>query len=246
MNLKVEDLRRKAWIGYGGEQGVNLVNRQVIEYGLDEENLTEEQEKELLNRIIKKVFVEPLGLDKTKHLLAMEVKHLPGYDTQKMHQGMDPKKPIDEVRRIEISDKTDIKKFILAFMLISAFILSAVFAYYAISFKPSDACERKTAADRDECYLLLAITQKEPLFCEKISSQDTMHSCIYSVSVSSQNMELCEKIPGDSHQNIDLRMRCQMCVAFKSSDTSLCNELGDTLRSDECKRHIERGFSAIC
>ena len=79
MNPKIEDLRKKAFVLYQGLDGVERVNHEVKKMGTAEDKLNEYEMKICLNNIIKNVFVDFVGLEKTKEVLAQEVTHVPGY-----------------------------------------------------------------------------------------------------------------------------------------------------------------------
>ncbi|MBU0762810.1 MAG: hypothetical protein KKD39_07265 [Candidatus Altiarchaeota archaeon] len=246
MNIKVEDLRRKAWLAYGGEKGLTLVNQQVIAYGKDEENLTEQQEKELLNQIIKAVFVGPFGLEKAKLFLSRDVKNLPAYDLKKRIQTQDSAKVVREVDKVKILDRINLKPVIIIFFILAILAVPALFISYASVYDPSDTCRKNSGSERENCFLILALKKNNISFCQEMSSVTNTHGCFSEIAVRLNSTELCDSIPRNTPSSIEQNDKCMMCVAYRMQDLSKCHLLKDQIKVDECRKQIERGYSAVC
>jgi hypothetical protein len=236
MNPKIEDLRKKAFMLYGGPHGVDLVNKEVKRLGIAEGNLNEYQLKIVLNNIIKGVFIDYVGLDKTKELLAKEVTHVPGY-----HMAIE-----EENEPIHILERFRFMRVLKVFLALSVLMVFALGVYYVTFFNTVELCEKKQGEIRDACFLTLAMHQANLTFCDKLSTAEKAFNCYGQVGIKLNRTDVCEEIPPDEPESMTIRDKCVMCVAFKLSNKSMCGSFINPMRKDECITQIERHRTLAC
>jgi hypothetical protein len=239
MHPKIEDLRKKAYLLYDGLEGVERVNHEVKRFGIKEEKLNQYQIKLVLNNIIKNVFVDKAGIEKTKQLLALEVKAIPGY-TNMLDR--------DEGEKTRITDKINFMAVIVAFVAVLMIALIVGVVYYMMSFEQVSLCHNKPEGDqRDNCYYLVALNDQNASVCENVDSLQRRYSCMAQVAQSTKDIDICMRIPAtDNLENIILYDKCISCVAYNLGNFSMCKNLKNPIKIEECRTQIERGYSLNC
>jgi hypothetical protein len=237
MNPKLEDLRKKAFILYNGMDGVELVNKEIKRIGIKEEKLNQYQLKNLLNTIIKKIFIDHIGLEKTKEILAMDVTHLPGYHTV-IEEDTTP---------IHIFERIHFAKWFILIMASILVLLTAYVYYYISSFDPMTVCDRKKITEeRDSCFSLLAMKAGNTSVCDLVVNQQKRYTCISHIAVKIGKIDICETIPGDDSYGVTLHDRCISCIAYNLNNKSLCSSFMSPITQEECLMQIDRRQSLTC
>lgn len=237
VNPKIEDLRKKAFLLYSGLQGVELVNKEVKKMGSKEDKLNEYQLKIVLNNIIKNVFIDFVGYDATKELLAKEVTHVSGY-----HMNIE-----EDQSKIHIFERIQMMKIITILLVVLFIIVALGGYYYTRSFDPADVCEAKRGdTGRDACYLTLAMSIVNVTFCDRIKTEMTRLNCYGTMGVALTSMRLCNQVPGDNPELMAIHDKCVMCIAYKLKNVSLCSDFMSPFKGVECTTQIERGQSLSC
>jgi len=237
MKPKLEDLRKKAFLLYNGMEGVELVNREIKRLGIKEDSINQYQLKILLNTIIKKLFIDYIGLEKSKEILAMDVTHLPGY-----HVVIE-----EDTTQIHIFERINFIKWFIVLM-VGLLVSAGIYVfYYVSSFDSTAICAKKAPGDaKDSCYMILALHINNYSLCNSIESSKQHYNCISSIAVKLNDSESCDKIPGDDVDTILLHDRCISCIAFNLNNKSLCTSFMSPITQDGCQMQIERHQSLTC
>ncbi len=237
MNLKIETLKKRAWVLYGGQDGLDAVNREVSKFGFGEEGLTPKQESILVNNIVKNVFVAKVGIEKARAALKVDVKDVRGYPSDQ---------PPTQLEHAKINEETNFKFMVMLLLLVAIAGVGAMALFYFSVFNPSKVCEGKTGIERDNCFQLLGMTEKNATFCGKLSTPVKRYGCLSTVAVALNDSMMCEEIPVNPKELAEIKYRCMMCIAFKKRDTRKCIALEDPIRIEDCYKQIERGMSLAC
>lgn len=239
MNHNIEDLRKKAWVLYGGQEGVERVNWEVRNAGVNEDNISPKMEKYLLNKIIKNVFIEYVGMERTREILAQDIKHLRGY-----HVG---ESKSDQESKIRILEKFNFKKLVLLILALGFAAVLGFIWFYISAFDPLEACEsRKDTQVRDNCFMIVAVDRMNVTVCDRIVLENARYNCYSRIGRSMNSTDICLMIPSHDIELIDLRQRCIMCVAFDTNSLRTCRLMDNPGKQAECESQIERGRSLIC
>ncbi|MBD3388458.1 MAG: hypothetical protein GF416_05250 [Candidatus Altiarchaeales archaeon] len=237
MKPKIEDLRKKAYMLYGGLDGVERVNREVKKMGIEEDKLNKHQEKIVLNNIIKNVFIDHVGLERAKDLLVKEVTHVPGY-----HRSVQENKD-----RIHIFERSNFMKWFVRFMVLLLVGLVFLAARYAMSFNRTEFCGQKKDVDaRDICFQTLALGQNNLTYCDQLSTLQKKYQCYGSIGIAVNNSDYCLMIPDNEIALMGIRDKCILCVAFTLKNDSKCMLFRSSIKQEDCKSQLERGYSLIC
>jgi hypothetical protein len=237
MNEKIEELRKRAYLLYGGPKGVELVNRQMRKNRQQEDKLEGEELKEVLNDIIQSVFIDYIGPDKTREILLKKVTHISGY-----------KRSFTEKQgKIRIFEHVHFSKMLVVFIGFLVVLLVAYWLFYASSFNPLDLCEKKKDPElKDACYMSIAMSTRDTILCGKIGLRDKVLNCLSSVAVMTNDSNICKQIPVSDLSTLVIHDKCITCVAFSLRNATLCRSFADPNREDECKRQLTTGRSLIC
>jgi len=237
MNPKIEGLRKRAFMLYAGPDGVKLVNREVRKAGIKEEELNDAQLKAVLNNIIKNVFIDYIGLDKTKELLTKDVTHISGY-----HMNVE-----EEYHKIHIFERIKFTRWIFVFLVAFIVLVIAWEAYYAQSFNSVQLCEKKKDIQAmDDCYLAIAMSKVNITMCENLSTDLKRFHCYSTLAVKLNDVSSCQKIPLTDVDLIDDRDRCITCVAYNLHNMSLCDKVISQVKQDACVTQLDRKMSLTC
>lgn len=237
MNPKIEDLRKKAFVLYEGPDGVQKVDQAVKKTGVSEDELKDEQLKLVLNRIIKNVFIDYVGLERTKEVLAKETLHVPGY-----HRTVEEKRG-----KIHILERINFTKWFVVAVVALLILVVAVAVYYTTTFQTVKLCDKKTdPAERDRCFLSLALSTANVTLCDKLSTQKATYNCYGSVGMKLNDTEICKRVPGEDIDLMAIHDKCIMCVAFNLNNESLCRSFMNPMKVAECETQLERGYSLVC
>ena len=239
MNQKIEDLRRKAFVLYGGQEGIDRVNWEVVNAGVDEDRITAKMEKYLLNKIIKNVFIEYVGLDRAKQILATEVAHIHGYQSGKSAKG--------KFSKIRILERVNFIRIMVIAIIIGFFSLIGFVIWYTSSFDPVDSCREKTTeVSADSCFIQVALARNNLTLCDEIMDIQKKYNCYSAIGVKTNNTEICGFIPYSDPELQAKQDRCYMCLAFQTSSFRTCKLIKNYVKQAECESQIERGRSLIC
>jgi len=237
VNPKIEDLRKKAYVLYDGPTGPELVNKTFKAFGLKEDKLTADDEKRALNGIIKAVFVDHIGMDKTKEILSKEVTHVTGYHTA--IQG-------DE-ERVTVVERVRFLPWLFAIIGVFMVLILAAAAYYGLSFSVPEKCESdESGPNRDACFMSLAMSQKKVSMCDEISTLQRTYACYGALGNMLKNASLCRMIPDNDVELAGIRDKCIMCVAYKTRDSKVCQVFTNPIRVSECEAQTTRSFTLAC
>lgn len=237
MQPKIEELRKKAFMLYGGPDGVERVNREVKKTGRKEDDLNETELKMVLNNIIKNAFIDYVGLDKTKELLAKEVTHIPGY-----HRIIE-----EDKSRIHIISRINFMRWFVRFIILVIIALIVSVGYYTMKFNRVEYCGKKTnVAARDMCFTTLALRETNISVCDELSTRTKKYSCYGSVGIKLNDTKVCSMIPSDELLLMGMHDRCILCVAFNQGNRSLCTNFISPNREAECLHQLDRGYTLIC
>jgi hypothetical protein len=186
MNDKIEELRKRAFILYGGPRGVELVNRELKKNRLQEDKLEGEELKKVLNDMIQNVFINYVGAEKTRLILLKEVTHISGYQ----------RSVTEKQGKIHILEHVHFTKWILVFIALLLVLMIGYWYFYASRFNPLDLCDRKKDPElRDACYMTIAMKTGNAVLCENITSKDKVLNCLSSIAVMMNDSETCKQIP---------------------------------------------------
>ncbi len=237
MNPKIEDLRKKAYLVYGGYDGVELVNKEVRNFGILEDQLNAYQMKIVLNNIIKHVFIDKIGLDESKIVLGQKVTHVPGYHSYIQKD--------DE--KIQIKTKIDFMKTIVKVIIVFFIIIAFIFWFYMSSFSEREFCETKNPVKvRDKCYNSMALNTVNHTLCSNISIQKEAHNCHYYVAIKAKDHKICEKIPAEHPEHLKTHVKCMTCLANIERNSSICELIKDFFSQRRCKETIRADNSLAC
>jgi len=238
MQPRLEDLRKKAYMLYGGPEGVKRVQKQIGKVGVREDDMTEEQVKKAMNLIIKHVFIDFVGLEKSKLVLSKPVTHIPGYTP--------PEEPILE-DKISLLERFKFTKMLVIILAIATLGLLVGISYYTLTFDKTVACDvKKDVNSRDQCYLTVALTKYNASVCDKLSTLEQTYSCYNSVGVHLNDTSICKLIPKDDVNLMALHDKCLTCIAFNLNNISMCRDFISPQKELECESQIERGYSLLC
>ncbi|MFH1055940.1 MAG: hypothetical protein V1744_07615 [Candidatus Altiarchaeota archaeon] len=238
MNPKIEELRKKAFVVYEGMDGVSNVNKEIKKMGVAEDELKDEQLKVLMNNIIKNVFINRIGIEKTKEILAKENLHLPGYR---------PDFKTEKMEQIRIFERISFNKWAVVFIAIILVLIAASVVYYALMFDLADTCERKKDTwERDSCFVTLALSRKNDTVCDKVGDEMKRFNCYAQTGIELKSMEVCKRIPSDDIETTVMYEKCVMCVAYKLDNRSLCYSFISPFKQSDCVTQIMRRQSLIC
>jgi hypothetical protein len=238
MNPKIEDLRRKAFVVYGGMKGVELVNVEVKKMGVKEDKLNDDQAKTVLNNIIKNVFIELIGYDKTKAFLAEEVSHVPGYRSLTEEDGGE---------KIHILERAQFTKWFTIFVTILIIAVVIWMGSYINTFDPYGLCDKKPpGTSRDMCFMDLGLKWRNVSLCHEIEDREQMYNCFGSVAIKLNDTDLCGAIPATDVELMAVHDKCIMCIAFTMRNKSMCSQFMSEIRQAECEHQLDRGMSLSC
>ena len=237
MKEKIEDLRKKAFLLYGGPHGIEMVNQEIKKMGVKEDQLNEYQVKIVLNSIIKHLFIDFVGLEKSKELLAKDTTHVAGYkmvieaDTQAIH----------------VLERFHFREHITIIVGVMILILIVVGAFYILSFNSVELCEGKKAGPtRDHCFILLSLNKANITFCEKLGDRAKQLNCFGQVGIKLNDTKICDRIPSEDTDTMAIHDKCVMCIAFKLGNVSMCRNFMNPIREAECEHQLDRGVSLEC
>jgi hypothetical protein len=237
MKPKLEELRKKAFILYGGREGVEKVGNEIRKFGIPEDQLNDYQLKIVLNNIIKHVFIDKAGLEEAKKVLSMKVTHVPGYQ---------PFIEIDE-SKIRITSKINFMKTLVRVIVVLAVVVAAVFWFYIKSFDPLEVCDRKETLEvREMCYKNLAITSKNHTICDKLSGRMDVLNCYYKIAVNTKEYTICDKIPTDTPEQYSIYSKCFTCMANLNRNETLCSKIKDLFEQQQCRDKVRSDMSIAC
>ncbi len=128
--------------------------------------------------------------------------------------------------------------------------------------EPEPTCEEITDSQKQaECYLELAIKNKDYFFCEQITSVEYADKCYISVAESLGNTDICDRVSDENLRekcyfwiaegtgsddfcagitDIDLQKICYVETAEKTEDAKICEKIIDTHIRDKCYREVAR------
>jgi hypothetical protein len=237
MNPKIEDLRKKAFLLYGGPHGPDLINKQLKGMGVSEDGLSEEQLKTVLNAIIKSVFVDYVGFEKAKEILAKDVAHVAGYHM----------KVQAEEEHVRIFERIHILPWLVLLMAAIIAVFFGAFIYYTASFDVKDFCKGKAEGpDRDSCFLSLALKNANVSFCDELSTTGKTYACYGGVGVKLNDTRICRMIPDNQPDVIPLHDKCIMCVAYRMRNQSICKYFTNPMTEAECEQQVTRTLTLAC
>ncbi len=237
VNPKIEDLRKKAYVLYDGPTGPELVNKTFKTFDLKEDGLTAEDEKRVLNGIIKAVFVDHVGLEKAKEMLSKEVTHVSGYHT-----------PVQaDEERVTVIERIRFLPWLFAIIAIFMALILAATVYYGLSFSVPEKCESaEPGPNRDACFMSLAVSEKSVSMCDEISTLPRTYACYGTLGNLLENASLCRMIPDNEIELAGIRDKCIMCVAYKTRDAKVCQVFTNPIRVSECEAQTTRSFTLAC
>ncbi|MBD3261213.1 MAG: hypothetical protein GF334_05940 [Candidatus Altiarchaeales archaeon] len=233
MHKDIEDLRKKAYIAYQGQDGPDAVDRILRKLQVPGRQLNNYELKQVQNYIIKDVFLNRFGVEQAKGYLRMDTSHVPGYH------------PFDEApqeKKTKITVNLKVMQQI-AVVLTMLLILALIFGFfYTLTFNPITTCKGKTGEDRDICFSQQAETQTDPAFCRQINTSFHRNKCYLKIAVKTLNMSLCNQIP-DKPENAEQVKICVTCIAKKLAQPSMCERLGDSVRINFCENQVNAQYS---
>jgi hypothetical protein len=237
MNDKIEELRKRAFLLYGGPLGVELINRELKKNRLQEDKLEGEKLKEVLNEMIQNVFINYVGYDKTREILQKEVTHISGYQ----------RSVTEKQGKIHILEHVHFTKWLVIFIAFVMVLIIGYWLFYASSFNLVDLCSKKKDQElKDGCYLSVAVASRDIAVCAKIVDRDKIMNCLSSIAVKNNDSETCKQIPVDDLTTLIIHDKCISCVAFAMHNSSICRSFSDPNREEDCRRQINSGRSLIC
>jgi hypothetical protein len=237
VNFKIEELRKRAFILYEGMDGVDRVNRQLKRVAPDEDAMDAAQIKEALSNIIKNVFVDHVGLDRTRELLAQEVTHVPGY-----HRFVK-----EDQERISIPERIQMMGWMAAVIVALVLAVVVFMLSYTNFFNPLESCDlKKENVSRDSCFRASALSSGNVSVCERMSSPEASYNCVALLGIRNNDTAMCATIPADTLDFQTARNRCIMCVAFNLHRISVCSTLDNPIKEAECAHQIETGRALSC
>jgi hypothetical protein len=237
VNPDIEELRKKAYILYDGMYGPKRVNDVIKRHGKKEDKLEKQEVEELKKQILKEVFVDQYGMERTKEVMRREIAHLSSYKSTAEQ----------ELEITRIKDKFNLTKWMFIGFLLLLIGLGAIGGYYLIAYDPLDVCDSMSGqVARDSCFLNLALASGNSTYCGNISVRNHAFNCIRSVAVKYNNTEICEQIPQENVELMAMHDNCIICISYKLRRVSICSLLRDPVKEAECMNQIDTGRALNC
>ena len=102
-------------------------------------------------------------------------------------------------------------------------------------YKNISECDKFTDIDKDNCYELVAIANKDLSFCDLAVNPTSKSGCYSSVAMTSGNYSICDYLPGNI---TNARDWCIANTAISRREKSACYNVGYQFARDKCFNSI--------